>query len=160
MLKVFVKNEELTKPTPTVMASYDEATTVPEGAHGENVVNFLVQDQFLKISDDIPPRQYLIEGWRTADTALEINPVMRAEAQRRINAVFSPEQRIASVHELVEMLLKYGLDPAKWPNDAVARRGQIERLWNYVRDVNERAKSHKMVPTDPTNNSNWPTRIT
>ena len=160
MLKVFIKKSQLANPSPPILASYDEASPVPEGAHGDDTVNFLVLEAYIRNSDTDPPIPHLIEGWRNVDSGLGINPVVHAEAQRRIKAVFPIEQQIATVHELVEMLLKYGPDQSHWPGDAGARVGQIARLWNYVRDVNDRAASHKSVPSDPTSDANWPTRIT
>lgn len=160
MLRVFVKNEELTKPTPMVLASYDEATPVEANAHGMGVVNFLVLQSAIKSTTDIPPRHYLAEGWRTVDTGLGVNPTMRAEAQRRINAVFPLEQRIASVHELLEMFFHWGSDQNQWPQEVKTRRAELERLWHYVGSVNEAAASHHTIPNDPTSDALWPTRIT
>jgi hypothetical protein len=157
-MKVFIRPTELTSGhAPTVIASYADDTDVPLDAHGDAVVltvpnKLLVFETF---PDGTPKPPKLKEGWR--EQAAEAT--LAAEAQRRIDEVMTPSEQISGIYELLQFTMQYGGDVSQWPQDAKARKAELETAFNYAREVRERARAQRGVPVNPMSDKAWPTRI-
>lgn len=160
-MKIFIRTSSLAEKSPQIFAMYSADAHVAADAHGPEMTMLEVPEmRFERLPDassatgaETFPR--LPEDWRERLS----QPIMQAEAERRINEVLPPSEQLASLSELVMLLMQHGYDPSAWPEDAKARKAEIEHAWNYVRDVKARARSHRTAPFDPTGDKNWPTRI-
>jgi hypothetical protein len=119
-MKVFVRANELSADgEPTVIASYDDNTDVPNDAHGEDVTVLTVSPKALKArspnaSYEVPAFR-LVKNWRdhagSKSTHIDAN------------------ERIAAVREMLELVIKHGTDLMIWPADAKARKAELDRHW-------------------------------
>jgi len=131
-MKVFVRTADLAQtgqPVP-VIAYYPDTTSVADTAHGENVTVLNLPDNAVKM--ETRPggrgagRPVLVENWRSFD-----------------GAMFSITDQLASLHELLSSLLKYGGDLSKWPPEAIARKDELEAKWARTQTVKGRVQGAK-----------------
>jgi hypothetical protein len=160
-MKVFIRASELDSGEPVVIASYDDAVDISPHAHGDGMIlvtvpgNVLTYETTLAGSFLLRGLPKLARDWRERSSELTI----AGEAKRRIEEVLPASEQMATLYDIVDFFLKHGTDISSWPTDAKDRKAEIEQMWNYVREVKERARALKSTPANPTSDKVWPTRI-
>jgi hypothetical protein len=97
----------------------------------------------------------LASNWRTYTAS-----IVRNEAQRRILESFSEFMQRNAANDLTKSITLYGTNSSTWPQDAQDRKAEADRGWAYVSAVRVRSDAMETsMPTDPTADSAWPTRI-
>jgi hypothetical protein len=159
MKRIFVRTAELgsDKP-PEIIAIYEANIDVAADAHGSGATMFELPDRVIVTegtNPEIHRKRYLAEDWKEQSA----EPILRAEAKRRIEEIFKLEEQLTTLYEAIDLMVQHGTDLTKWPTPAKDRKAEIDQMWNYVREINARVRAHKSVPIDPTSDKNWPTRI-
>jgi hypothetical protein len=155
-MKVFIRTSELSgSEPPTVIAFYDDNADIAPDAHGPGTTVLTLPGKVLDRDPEYrrPPR--LARDWRDRAGSLPVE----AEANRRVEDVLPAADQAATLHELVDLIIKHGTDVSKWPTDAKNRKAEIDEAWTYVRGVRSRARSLKSAPPDLASDKAWPTRI-
>jgi hypothetical protein len=155
-VKVFVRGT--TDKNPMVVAFYPDDADVSATAHGEGVTVLTLPAGVIAApkKDGGSGMPTLIDDWRDRAGAIPVE----AEAKRRINEAFPLAEQIDALQDMLTFLMKHGANPATWPEDALARKAEIDVRWKYVGEVKERARAHGSVPVlDPGSDKIWPTRI-
>jgi hypothetical protein len=161
-MKIFIRKSSVAESNPEIMASYPADAQVDADTHGPDMVMFEItapiklerrpdNSQF----DRIEPFARLPDGWREKFS----RPILEAEADRRIGDVLPVMEQLTSLRETIDLILQHGTDAAKWPPQAKTRKEDIDKAWNYVREVRERVRALKSLPGDHAHDKNWPARI-
>lgn len=154
-MQAVVTRSELSGSEVTVVATFDDHINVDIKQYGQDatllsVPNTAIQNRFGQVP-------ILTGDWRSSSKV----QVLSAEATRRIDETFPDYSQRNAIAELEGYMLSSGVDPSKWTAVQRGRKAEIDRCWNYVNAV--RAANTKMMsaalPSDPTADSNWPTRI-
>ena len=169
-MHVFVRRSDLAAPNQDavpIVGYYNDETEVPADAHGADVTMFSVPDwaivnNYPSEYNMVPPGSRPIgptlpKNWRETYRA----SIVGEEAARRILEVFPEYSQRNSVSELNGYILQFGTNVTEWPNRARNRKAEIDRCWNYVNAVRTRhgALANTTLPSDPTADSVWPSRI-
>jgi len=168
MPQVFVNKADLTNDPIFVVASFDtELPLVPRGQMGSGcTVLTLPATAITQVPDPRMPGtvggliphnvSVLRSDWRT-----NIDEITNGEAYRRIIEGFTEFMQRNATNDNISSLQKYGNDTGTWPADAVARKAEADRGWAYIAAVRQASDAMQgSLPTDPTDDSHWPQRIT
>lgn len=152
-MRLFIRTSDIAGKAPQVIASYPGNTVAPD-LHGPDMTMLEVPDTLLlaKLPDEPFPR--LPDDWRVRLG----EPILQAEAERRIEGALSRLEQMTSLRETVELILEHGSDVSQWPAAATQRKAELDEVWKYVREVSERART-KSLPSNPVSDKNWPARI-
>jgi hypothetical protein len=157
-MKVFIRTNDLDGKTPTVVACYADETEIRDDVHGEgmtvlSVPREVIESPKLEINNGLP---YLAANWRERVGSAPV----KAEAKRRIDDAFSVSDQLNALHDMIDAIVRYGTDPAKWPEDARHRKVLFDERWKYVADVKAKVREHAAVlPRDPGSDKIWPHRL-
>lgn len=175
-MKIFIRASQMSDKNPQVVASYSSDSPVAADAHPDTIMLevpelVLVQapmphlayspiqgDRAARSSSPPPPHEpfpRLPDGWREKLA----DPILQAEAKRRIDEVLPPLDQVATLHEMIDLILRYGVDSSSWPAEAKDRKAEIDDAWRYLHQVKERVRSLRALPANPASDRNWPTRI-
>jgi hypothetical protein len=163
MAQVFVLKSDLAANAPTVQVhgSYPDLPWLDRNMMGTQYTPLTVPDKAVVPATALPGMTLgfggqLASNWRTyPDT------ICNYEAMRRILEVFTEYMQRNATNDTNRSVLLYGADSTKWPADAVARRNESQRGWNYVSAVRlQNAALINALPNDPTDDAHWPTKIT
>lgn len=153
MAKVFVKRSDLSNDggDTDILAYYDDNVEIDPKAHGDNAV-------MLTAPASAIAGMKLVAGWRDKYR----QQIIAHEATNRIYDVFPEYSQRNSIMELDSYIIQFGTDVTKWPAAARARKGEIDRCWNYVNSVRSKATAMSQggpLPANPSSDANWPMRI-
>lgn len=156
-MKVFVRTSQVNEKSPDVVATYKSDAEVPEGAHGEGMTVLELPSDMVVLSPDPLRPMKLKDNWRSANP----EKVMDAEADRRVHEVFSVKDQLEAIYDLVSITIDYGTDEAQWPQEARDRKAAIDKGFNYVGQVRDRARQSRggEVKINPAGDAAWPKRI-
>jgi hypothetical protein len=98
----------------------------------------------------------LVSDWRTS----QISSIVNGEGQRRIFECFTDFMQRNANADINRSTTLYGATPSAWPADAQARKAEGDRGWTYLQQVRQTANAMTTLPNDPTDDSQWPTKIT
>jgi hypothetical protein len=157
MPKIFIRTSDLTDERPIIVASYKDDTMIADDAHGEGMTVMTVPDQLLGgPSPNSLGMASLVAGWRERAGTIPV----KAEAKRRIEKSFSISDQLNVLHDMVDTILKYGVDTSKWPADMVQRKAAYDAGRKYIADVREKVRANQIMPRDPASDKVWPQRLT
>lgn len=151
-LQVFVRKTDLAGTDPVrVIAYYPAAPVLDRNLHGADCTVMLLDATSL----DMTANPYLLRvDWRQ-DMALIVN----AESERRLAEVFPDYMQRNASADIGRSTLMYGTDTPSWPQDALDRKAENDRGWQYVSAVRQSsdALSIDLAIIDPTADEHWPT---
>ena len=157
MAKVFVRTNDLDNERPIIVAKYRDDTVIADDAHGDGVTVLTVPDQVLggpsKESLGLPS---FVAGWR----GLVGDIPVKAEAKRRIERSFSISDQLNALNDMVDAILKHGVDMARWPADVRQRKMAYDEGHKYIADVMDKVRANATMPRDPSSDKVWPRRLT
>jgi hypothetical protein len=157
-MKVFVRTDSLAGgEKPVVIAIYPDDSDVPINAYGEGTTLLNVPMHAIeRPPPDTGVGFVLSHNWR--DTVGDV-PI-KAEAKHRIEEAFPISDQLNNLHEMIDAVMKYGIDISKWPAEARRSKTESDKKWNYVSEVRERAKTHvAAMPYNPSSDKIWPRRL-
>lgn len=159
MAQVYVQKSMLGLPDPIlVLAHYiDPPPYQPRDLHGANGTVLILPLSMLANMTDPTNATVLDSHWRD-----QMASMVNGEATRRIEEAFPDYMQRNSNADINASTMAYGADPSVWPQDAQDRRMEGDRGWAYVGAVRQTADAleTQLTLTDPTADSNWPTKIT
>jgi hypothetical protein len=152
-VQVFIKSEELGAANPSVIAYYPTDRAVPKNTHGEGMSVYVLPSEAIKQPSYGGGGPTLVDNWQNY---LPVS--LTSEAALRIEGTFPLSEQVASLHQTIEYMQKYGADPSKWPLDARQQEAALDPKWDYVDAVNESAKKYATArPYDLSSDKVWPT---
>jgi hypothetical protein len=157
MMKIFIQTSELSEKSPRVMAWYSEDSPINFDTHGPGMTMYVIPEIAFNLkdgADKTDPFPRLPEDWKDRYG----KAIVEWEAQRRVNEAMTPAEQMTTLREALELLTQYGPNLTVWPAAAKSRKAEIDEAWNYVREVNARARSFASMPPNPYSDKNWPTR--
>jgi len=154
-VQVFIRSTEMSDQNPLVIACYPASRPVPVDTHGDGMSVLTLPIEAIK------QPALGVEGIRLpmlADNWQSYPQSVTAEATRRVEEAFTTSEQIASLHQTIEDIQKYGTDLSKWPLEARQAKAKTDEKWKYVDEVNARAQAHAASrPFDPSSDKVWPT---
>jgi hypothetical protein len=162
-MKVFIRSDDLTNERPIIIEYYPDGSEVQDNAHGEGMTVLTVPKDVIQSQGKAgvdgrnigPPA--LVSNWRQHVGSRPID----AEAEKRINEVFTQTEQISALHEIIDAMINHGIDSTNWPENLKVRRAEIEAQFEYVKAVKESARAHATsIPLNPGSDKIWPRRIT
>jgi hypothetical protein len=154
-MQVFVKRNNLSLATQApVIAVYPDDPVVDRAAHGTDVAVLSLPFNAY-YNDSTTHFIYLVDNWRSNAAQIVNN-----EAQRRIFESFSDFMQRDALARMQTNIIAYGTATGSWPAGEQANYSTAQNGWNYVSSIRQRSDVHVTnMPIDPTDDSNWPTRI-
>jgi len=138
-----------------VIATYGNDIELPPDTHPNTTCFIFPTGQHVVVWNGLPA---LASSWRD-----DLIPVINAEANRRIIAVFPDYSQRNATQYVQDALLRNGgnTDPAQWPPNDQAIKTEADRGWAYVAAVRQASNTLSTSnPTNPCDDSHWPAPIT
>jgi hypothetical protein len=159
-MQVFVKKSDLTASTTKddilVLAMIEDGVELPRGTYGSDIAVLSLPPSAV-VQSGMTGMSTLAPGWRNKFKTEAVG----SESSKRILDVFPEHSQRNSMQELNSYVMQYGAESSKWPAAAQARKGEIDRCWNYVNAVRAAHKGMmaKAMAFDPTSDGQWPAKI-
>lgn len=156
-MQVYVKRAKIATDPVGVVGLYPDEPMLAIDIHGSDSTRLLFPAGVVFPRSQNEFGQVLPANWRSDHKITIIN----GEANRRILIVFPEFKQRNSTTGNLERTQMYGSDVNQWPANEKAWHDEYARGWTYVLAVRDQSNvlSAAALPTDPTDDSNWPSMI-
>jgi hypothetical protein len=154
-MQVFVFRSDLSDTNPPVLAAFPDQPVFDRAYAGTDVALLSLPQNAMQV-DQQSRQTTLVSTWRTDN----VDQIVNDEAYRRIWESFSDFMQRNAINQTQRAIIQFGSDQTTWEPIyqnvyALALQG-----WVYIDSLRKNADTLvATLPTDPTADGNWPTRI-
>jgi hypothetical protein len=154
-MQVFINRTDLSDTNPPVVSSHPDLPVLPRDFLGTDVALLSLPSSAIQQNSQTGLTT-LLSTWRTDN----VNQIVYDEAYRRVQESFTEFQQVVALSQVQTAITKFGYDTTTWEPVYQNIYATSQSGFSYINAV--RQKGQAMVtnlPTDPTADANWPTRI-
>jgi hypothetical protein len=155
--QVFINTNDLGLTNPPCVAVYRDDLGMPEDTHGGGMTVLYLTNEAIQQPTTLPGVGLCLkQNWQDYPSGAS---VAAGTAARRIEQAFPASEQISALQQTNSWMQQYGVDPAKWPQDARNKKAEFDEKWKYVEELNAKAQSYAAhLPHDVSSDKNWPPR--